>query len=124
MLHYATLGAREKVAMLCVGSELVTTETNRSRWADLIRKVRRVYPGTLVYSANWDHYTPVTFWDLVDVVGLTAYYQLTRDKQAPEKEMVASWRAVRQKLANWSARRLVVQCRCHRQRRQIPIPIQ
>jgi hypothetical protein len=41
--------------------------------------------------------------------------KMTEEKRLAIEEMV---------LANWSARRLVVQCRCHRQRRQIPIPIQ
>lgn len=102
MGHYARIAARTGVEMLCVGSELVTTETMRERWSTLIGEVRRLYRGKLVYSANWDHYQPVCFWDLVDIAGLTAYYQLTKNKQAAEKEMTTAWMAVRKKLVQWS----------------------
>jgi len=105
ILHYARIAARSRVEMFCVGSELVTTEKMRDRWSDLIRRIRAIYGGTLVYSANWDHYKPVVFWDLVDVVGLTAYYQLTRDKKAPQSEMLTAWRSVRTKLVSWARKR-------------------
>jgi hypothetical protein len=102
ILHYADLAASTKAEMLCVGSELVSTEKMRDRWQNLIGRVRRAYAGKLVYSANWDHYTPVVFWDLVDVIGMTAYYQLAKAKNAPESEMTASWVAIRGKLVAWS----------------------
>jgi len=104
ILHYARIAADNRVEMLCVGSELVSTEGMRARWVDLIRKIRGIYRGKLVYSANWDHYEPVSFWDMVDVVGLTAYYQLTPNTKAPETEMVRSWRAIRAKLVKWAQR--------------------
>jgi hypothetical protein len=102
ILHYAELAAEMKVEMLCVGSELVSTERMRDRWQNLIQRVRRAYGGQVAYSANWDHYDPPVFWDLVDVVGLTAYYQIAKAKNAPEAEMVTSWRTIRAKLAAWS----------------------
>lgn len=104
ILHYAGIAARTRAEMFCVGSELVSTEKMRERWKTLIRRVRATYAGSLVYSANWDHYEPPVFWDLVDVVGLTAYYQLTGDKQAPEEEMLVAWKKVRRKLVAWSKR--------------------
>jgi hypothetical protein len=104
ILHYARVAARNRVAMFCVGSELVTTEKMRDRWEAVIAKIRKTYRGQLVYSANWDHYNPVVFWDLVDVVGLTAYYQLTRDKKASEETMVRAWRSVRKKLVSWATK--------------------
>jgi len=102
VLHYATLAARSKAELLCVGSELITTEPMRGRWRDLIARVRKVYGGKIAYSANWDHYTPVTFWDLVDVIGLTGYYKLAEAAGAREEEMLASWRGARSRLVTWS----------------------
>jgi hypothetical protein len=102
ILHYAALAARLKVEQFCVGSELVSTEKMRQRWKELIDRIRRTYKGQLVYSANWDHYAPVVFWDLVDLVGLTGYYKLARKKGAPEREMIAAWTKVRRKLVAWA----------------------
>jgi len=102
ILHYAALAEQGRAEMFCVGSELVTTEGMRDRWRNLVQRVRKVYSGRLVYSANWDHYEPVSFWDLVDVIGLTAYYQIAKTKNAAEPEMLASWAAIRGRLKAWS----------------------
>jgi hypothetical protein len=101
VLHYAAIAAQGKMDLFCVGSELVSTETMRSLWQHLIGRVRKVYGGSLVYSANWDHYSPVGFWDLVDVIGLTAYYKLAEGPNASEEEMFASWLRVRRMLVPW-----------------------
>lgn len=102
ILHYASLAARTQVAMLCIGSELVTTERMREQWKRLIRQIRKIYSGSIIYSANWDHYEPVTFWDLVDAVGLTGYYRLAQKAHGSEQEMLASWTKIRNRLISWS----------------------
>lgn len=102
ILHYARIAARHKLELFSVGSELVVTEKMRSRWKSLIGRVRRVYSGKVLYSANWDHYRPVAFWDLVDVVGLTAYYRIADGPEAGESEMLANWRSIRRALVKWS----------------------
>jgi len=103
-LHYADLAAREGVAVLSVGSELVSTEADRERWAGLIGDVRAVYPGKLFYSANWDHYAEVTFWDLVDYAGITGYNVLATRADADLAELVAAWTRIRSDLRNFHAR--------------------
>lgn len=104
VLHYADLAQKHRADVLCVGSELVSTESMRQRWEHLIRLVRQRYSGQLLYSANWDHYEPVSFWDLVDLVGLTAYYRLTTDRQATTEAMEQTWREIRGKLLRWARR--------------------
>jgi hypothetical protein len=105
ILHYARIAARTKVAIFCVGSELVTTEKMRKRWSSLIAAVKKTYRGKLLYSANWDHYDPVTFWDLVDYVGLTSYYTLAKRKDADEETMLRSWKRIRDKLVAWARKK-------------------
>ncbi|MBK8481367.1 MAG: hypothetical protein IPL40_09370 [Proteobacteria bacterium] len=104
ILHYARLSARGQADVYCVGSELVSTEGQRGRWAELIAEVRQVFRGALLYSANWDHYAPVGHWDLVDMVGLTAYHQLTPRRDASEQELLASWGRLRDDLVAWARR--------------------
>jgi hypothetical protein len=102
ILHYAALAKRERADLFCVGSELVSTERMRGRWTNLISRVRKIYSGELVYSANWDHYEPVSFWDLVDRVGLTGYYKVAAGKRDSERQMLAAWKRIRGKLVRWS----------------------
>jgi hypothetical protein len=104
ILHYATLAGDEDADLFAVGSELVSTESWRERWVHLIAGVKKKYKGKLVYSANWDHYEPVTFWDKVDYVGVTAYNELTKNKDAPENELAAAWRSVRGALVAFAAK--------------------
>ncbi len=76
IMHYARIAAAHKASLFSVGSELLSTEQESERWRVLIANVRKVYPGQLTYSANWDHFEPVSFWDAVDVVGITGYHEL------------------------------------------------
>jgi hypothetical protein len=104
ILHYAALAAEEEVALFAVGSELAATEAWRDRWYGLISAVRRRYPGKLVYSANWDHFEKVSFWERLDYVGVTGYNELTRDDDASEDELLMAWRQVRARLVGFAAR--------------------
>lgn len=91
VLHYAEIAGQEGVAVYSVGSELVTTETWRDRWYALISQVEKKFPGELIYSANWDHFEPVSFWERLDYVGVTAYHELTRALDAHETELAKGW---------------------------------
>lgn len=101
VLHYARIAQEESAAVYSVGSELASLEAQEPRWRRLIAQVKQVYTGQLIYSANWDHYAEVPFWDLLDYVGLTAYYELTKDPQADVAELSQAWRKVRDALLDW-----------------------
>lgn len=104
ILHYAALAAEEKVGLFAVGSELGSTEAWRDRWYALISRVRKVYPGRLTYSANWDHYEAVSFWERLDAVGVTGYNELARSDDAAEEELAAAWVPVQARLRAFAAR--------------------
>ncbi len=90
---------------LCVGSELVSREHMRARWKELIEGLRLEAPQLeLIYSANWDHFREVSFWDLVDVVGLTAYFELTRSNDATSAELSLAWMGIKSLLAEFSGK--------------------
>ena len=102
--HYATIGQDAGVSLLAVGSELVSMERHKDRWTALIARVRATFRGRLTYSANWDHFEPVPFWDQLDVVGVTAYQGLSRKSDPTVDDLVAGWAAFRTKLQGWAAR--------------------
>ena len=84
LMHYAWLAESAEAEVFMVGSELVSTETDTDHWKDLIARVRKAYHGRLGYSANWDHYKQVGFWDVLDLVGMTTYHDLG-DKDEPHR---------------------------------------
>lgn len=77
--HFANLAQRANVDVFCVGSELLSTERQTDRWVKLIAQIRKVYHGQLLYATNWDHYQVPGFWDHVDFVGISGYWQMTRE---------------------------------------------
>jgi hypothetical protein len=103
ILHYARMASEEGASIFSVGSELASHEAEEVRWRRLIGEVRGVFAGRLLYSANWDHYAAVPFWDAVDLIGLTAYYRLTDRNDASEAELTAAWGKIKTKLLKWQA---------------------
>ncbi len=103
ILHFAKLAGEHKVEVLKIGSELVSTETFTGQWRRIIREVREVYPqpGKLSYSANWDHYRKIEFWDELDLVGMTTYHQLS-EKPAPALQtLVDAWKPIKDEILAW-----------------------
>jgi hypothetical protein len=101
----ARLARDEKVELLSVGSELASTERRADHWEELIARVRHIYGGELLYSANWDHYTKVPFWSSIDVVGISAYWGVAKPGEMPTVEGAEiAWRPYREKLGAFQKR--------------------
>lgn len=104
--HYADLAAAEGVELYAVGSELVSMERHVDRWRSLIADVRGRFSGRLTYSANWDHFEPVQFWDALDVAGLNGYHPLVDpsrpDVRPSEDALVEGWHGFVQRVRHWS----------------------
>jgi hypothetical protein len=100
LLTMARLAARGGATRLSVGSELLSLERHEAHWRRLIDEVRGAFPGQLLYSANWDHFGAVPFWDALDEVGVTAYFELARgDDTPPDAALDRAWEAPRASLA-------------------------
>ncbi len=105
LLHYARIAADNQVEVFMIGSELVSAEkaVPLEQWRDLIREVRKVYPGKLSYSANWDHYKNIEFWDDLDMVGMTSYYKLSSTPNPSYESLVEAWKPIQRGLLRWQA---------------------
>lgn len=100
VLRMARLAEEGGADRFGVGSELLSLERHDERWRALIAEVRKVYGGKLFYSANWDHFEPIRFWDALDEVGVTAYFELVRSDERPTREaLVKAWTWPRMELA-------------------------
>ena len=90
LLTWAGVAAEGGAEMLSVGVELrswVTTPRAASMLA-LIAEVRRVYPGLLTYSANWDDVEDTLIFGALDLVGINAFYPLA-EREGASKEALA-----------------------------------
>ncbi len=98
----AALGAMTGATRLVVGSELSSLDGDLARWKRLLDKIRGIFPGTLVYSANWDHYQDAALLDHVDEAGISAYFDL-RSRQGPGDvaALESRWRELRAKIETW-----------------------
>lgn len=94
--RFVDLASREGVDLLSIGSELNTTESQVDRWRGVAGRIRARFPGKLMYSANWDRYDKVEIWPLIDVMSVSSYFELERDRPgAPEPDLVAAWAPIR-----------------------------
>ncbi len=71
-----------------------------SHWRELIARARENFGGELTYAANFDQYEFVSFWERLDLVGINAYFPLTR-RLLPEQPaadraalFAARWRSL------------------------------
>ncbi|HXE54012.1 MAG TPA: hypothetical protein VN541_13405 [Tepidisphaeraceae bacterium] len=113
MLHfYDTVAERHHVELFVVGSELVSTEPQIEEWTRTIRQVRKDFHGQITYSANWDHYTVVPFWDQLDLMGMNCYYDLGYDikgshvqkNQATVSQLNQRWAELRKAILGFGAK--------------------
>lgn len=98
LIHFAWVAEANGVDLLVVGSELVSSESREAEWRETIRAVRAVYRGRLTYSSNWDHYTAVTFWDDLDLIGMNSYWKLGEGASASVEEIASNWERVQRDL--------------------------
>jgi hypothetical protein len=87
---------------LVVGSELSSLEDDLDHWRPVVERARALFPGRLVYSANWDHYRSAALFDLVDEEGISGYFNL-RDAAAAADDatLEAGWRRARREIEAW-----------------------
>ncbi len=98
LFHFLWVSQSNGVDVFVIGSELVSTETETHlpQWIRTIELVRREFKGQITYSANWDHYKPVKFWDRLDFVGMNSYWKLGTNKNADVEEITANWRRIQE----------------------------
>jgi hypothetical protein len=103
--HFSWIAEGHHVDVLVVGSELVSTENKLDQWTQTISAVRKVFHGMLTYSANWDHYTSVPFWDQLDLISTNSYYKLGEDHNAKLSEIEQRWQDIQRDLLGFTRKK-------------------
>jgi hypothetical protein len=96
LLYWADVAARGHAEMLSVGVELRSWVTSRQAptMSALIAEVRARYPGLLTYSANWDDVEHTVILGELDVIGVNAFYPLTKKEDASFADLALGGLAV------------------------------
>lgn len=83
--HYARLATRIHADIFSVGVELSQLTKYEADWRRMIARVRQLYPGPIVYAANFGReFESIRFWDALDYIGLNNYYPLPDDLSTDE----------------------------------------
>jgi glycosyl hydrolase family 113 len=101
VMHYARIASAHHVALYSVGSELCSQEQDEAYWRKIITETRKIYHGELTYSANWDHYKKINFWDALDYLGLNGYYEMTASNTPTMDEILKRWWDISNEISNW-----------------------
>jgi hypothetical protein len=104
LLHYARIASETKCEMFCVGCEMRSTEQFVKRWRSLISEVRKTYNGLIVYNINHDDIDRVEWFDVLDIIGVSAYWPVASKEDTSLDNMLASWKPIRQRLRELSAK--------------------
>lgn len=99
ILHFAEVAESSGVNIFCIGTELGgIVDTRPQYFPALIAQVRKVYHGKLTYAANWDDYKRFNNWDLLDYIGVDAYFPLSEEKEPNIAALQASWKPIKKEL--------------------------
>ena len=105
IVYFADLSREAGAHGFVIGSELVKTESQTAEWVRTIEFVRARFPeAVLGYSANWDTYHKVQFWDKLDFVGMTSYFKLAEHEHPTVDEMTATWLPIQAEIVAWRAK--------------------
>jgi hypothetical protein len=93
ILHYAKVAEDNEIEALCIGTELYqTTSQHPDKWKAIIKDIRKIYSGKLIYAANWyKEYEEITFWGDLDYIGIQAYFPLSKKENPSHKDLIKSW---------------------------------
>jgi len=94
IVHYARIAEQTKCELFCIGTELTSVATiKENMWKTIIiPPIKEAYKGQLTYAANWhDEYQYVKFWDMMDYVGIDAYFPLSNEKTPTLEEIKKGW---------------------------------
>ena len=106
LMHYAHLAEAIGAEILVIGTELARSAHERPQyWRSLIENIRSVYQGKLTYAANWwEEYEQIEFWDMLDYVGVQAYFELSDEPDPTSRMLAEGWDVHKKALSTLSER--------------------
>ena len=88
-----------------IGTELDRTLHHEERWRQVIRRIREKTPSPLTYSAGWDEFENVAFWDALDAIAIQGYFPLVDHEGVPSREELdRAWSKIIGRLEDYGRR--------------------
>ncbi|MGD0093195.1 MAG: hypothetical protein ABSE73_25050 [Planctomycetota bacterium] len=107
IVRYAALAQAQHADLFVIGTEFSSLGgwDNRAAWEQVVAGIRQVYSGKLTYAANWDASgtDQTCLWDLVDVIGLDAYFPLSGLQAPALADLVAGWNGANPQSRDWAS---------------------
>ena len=102
--HYAEMAEDNGCEMFCIGCEMSGTERKEEHWRKLIKKVKTIYGGPIVYNTNHGREEEVKWFDAVDYIGTSAYFRVGKVPGDSKENMLEAWKKVGAGMENLSKR--------------------
>jgi len=102
--HYANLARTSGADAFTVGVELEATSKREADWRRVVSEVRQRFTGPITYAANPGEEAAIAWWDVLDYIGVDAYWGLTQSESPSVAEIRAAWQPHVASLASLSAR--------------------
>lgn len=100
--HYAAIAQETGVAQFAMGTELSSLTDDREPWVRVVDAVRGEYDGVVLYAAGRD-YATVSFWDVLDMIGIDAYLALGSEPTTDVATLARAWQPAVEQLSAMSA---------------------
>ncbi|MEM7676390.1 MAG: hypothetical protein AAF449_10345 [Myxococcota bacterium] len=91
IVDQARFAQKNGVRLFSIGLEYHQTLKYEAEWRRIIKAVREVYKGRITYAANWDSLERVPFWDALDVIGVQAYFPLSKSRNPTFEDIRKGW---------------------------------
>ncbi|MBT8237576.1 MAG: hypothetical protein KJN65_02935 [Croceitalea sp.] len=95
IMRYAKVAEQSKAEMFCVGVEFSRLTMEKPEfWKALIKDIRKIYSGKLIYAANWySEFENISFWNDLDYIGIQAYFPLVKNEYPTVEQISEGWQA-------------------------------
>lgn len=98
IVHYGKIAERTGCEMFCTGCEMAGMDAQEERCIKMLNKVRKVYSGTIMHNVNHGDEMKYAWLKHVDVIGISAYYKVSSDKDKSLNYMKKCWADVTEML--------------------------
>jgi hypothetical protein len=100
---WASFSQANSVDLLCIGCEFNGNDQDAVNWASIVSGVRQLYTGPITYAANWNEYQSISWWGLLDYMGIDAYFPLTKVADPTVEQLMAGWSPWVANIQAWQA---------------------
>ncbi|MBN1981044.1 MAG: hypothetical protein JW795_05910 [Chitinivibrionales bacterium] len=103
MEQYVELSNRHGLPLLVVGTELDAV-ADKEVFRHIVRAIRGSFAGELVYSSSYDFFIASSLWDMVDYIGVNAYFCLSNSDDPAFSTLLTQWNSRLKLLSAFSQR--------------------